>query len=98
MLDNLEPRDQGHTEPAAPRTQSEQAPLTDREIPLAEHRTSDAIHAWLDGESVNEEQLHATERSYEFWLRVQEETGRRRRMMTPPHIPSQIMSALKKDG
>ena len=102
-LDNLDPRDSGREDhapsPESERKTPEQEPtLTDREVPLSSAQTPEAIHAWLDGESVNEEQLHAAERSYEFWLRVQEETGRRRRMMTPSHIPAQIMSALKKDG
>lgn len=97
MMDNLEPRDQGHTEPAAPRTQSEHAPLTDREIPLAEHRTSDAIHAWLDGEPVNEEQLQAAGKDYAFWRRVESETQQRRRMLTPTFVKAQIMNAIKKD-
>ena len=97
MLDNLEPRDQGHAEPAAPRPQSELAPLTDREVPLAEHRTPEAIHAWLDGESVAEEQLRAAGKDYEFWQKVQTEAQQRRRMQTPTYVTAQIMKAITKD-
>jgi hypothetical protein len=96
MLDNLEPRDAGHTEPAAQRPQSEHAPLTDREVPLAEHRTSDTIHAWLDGEPVSEEQLRATGKDYAFWQKVQTETQQRRRMQTPTYVTAQIIDAIKK--
>ena len=97
-MDNLDPRDEGREEASAPRKPAEQDPtLTDREVPLSSAHTPEAIHAWLDGENVNESQLHAAEKEYEFWRRVEEETGKRRRMKTPSPLAGEIMKAIKKD-
>jgi hypothetical protein len=102
MLDDLNPRDARSEGEAAPRdnarTTPEQEPtLTDREVPLDAAHTPEAIHAWLDGESVNEERLRAAEKEYSFWRRVEQEAGRRRRIKTPSSLPGQIMRAIKKD-
>jgi hypothetical protein len=97
-MDNLDPRDAGREDASAPRQPAGQEPaLTDREVPLASPHTPEAIHAWLDGENVNEAQLHAAEKEYEFWLRVEAETGKRRRIKTPTSLPGEIMRAIKKD-
>jgi hypothetical protein len=97
-MDNLDPRDAGREEASAPRKPAghDQA-MTDREVPLASAHTAEAIHAWLDGENVSEQQLHAAEKEYEFWRRVEEETGKRRRMKTPSPLAGEIMKAIKKD-
>jgi hypothetical protein len=97
-MDNLDPRDEAHKETAAPRKTPEQdAAATDREVPLSSAHTADAIHAWLDGENVTESALHAAEKEYEFWRRVEAETGKRRRMKTPSPLAGEIMKAIKKD-
>jgi hypothetical protein len=97
-MDNLDPRDEAHKEASAPRkTPGQNADATDREVPLAATHTPDAIHAWLDGENVNEKQLHAAEKEYQFWRRVEEETGKRRRMKTPSPLAGEIMKVIKKD-
>ncbi len=96
MMDNLDPRDAAHEAPAASRQNPEQEQtLTDREVPLASAHTPEAIHAWLDGEAVSEEQLLAAEKTYAFWRKVQSETGARRRMTTPAFVPAQIMKAIE---
>jgi hypothetical protein len=96
MMDNLDPRDAAREEPAAARQNPEQEQtLTDREVPLASAHTPEAIHAWLDGETVSAEKLHAAEKEYSFWQRVQTETGARRRMTTPAFVPAQIMKAIE---
>ena len=97
---NLDPRDAGHAdkEPPARKLPEEEAAVTDREVPLSTAATPDAIHSWLDGEPVNESQLHASDKEYKFWRRVEEEAGRRRRMMTPASLPAQIMKAIDGDG
>lgn len=102
MLDDLEPRKptpEGHKAPREDaRAIPEQEPaLTDREVPLDAAHTTEAIHAWLDGETVSPEQLRAAEKEYSFWQRVEQEAGRRRRMKTPSSLPGQIMRAIKKD-
>ncbi len=97
---NLDPRDAGHVDaqPSA-RQHPEQEPMaTDREVSLASVQTPEAIHAWLDGEPVSESQLQASGKEYALWQRVEAETGRRRRMTTPAHVPAQIMSVIKNDG
>lgn len=102
MRDDLDPRDaraEGETTPTgdAPAHPEQEQTLTDREVPLRSAETPEAIHAWLDGESVNEAQLRATGKEYTFWRRVEEETGRRRRVKTPSRLSDQIMQAIKKD-
>ena len=93
MMDNLDPRE----EAATPARKTEQEPVMDREVPLASAHTPEAIHAWLDGENVNESALHAAEKEFAFWRRVEEETGKRRRIKTPTSLPGEIMRAIKKD-
>ncbi|HVZ49103.1 MAG TPA: hypothetical protein VG916_09990 [Gemmatimonadaceae bacterium] len=92
MHDNLDPELTGGTEPAANRDE----PAADREVPVAAH-TPTVIHAWLDGERVDESALHAAG-GYELWRQVQAETDRRRRMRTPTPIAGAIMEAIRKDA
>jgi len=100
MRENTDPRDAGREGMAHQKETARQEPsqdaATDREVPLAAPRTPDAIPAWLDGEQVSDSALHADDRAYQFWSKVQDEAGRRRRMNTPAHVPAQIMSAIKK--
>lgn len=71
------------------------APLADREVPLAPVATMDHIHRWLDGEGAEPTGLRGEQvRSIEFWRRVDGETDRRRRVVTPPHLAARIMAAL----
>jgi len=93
VMDNLDPRE----EAATPARKAEQEPVMDREVPLASAHTPEAIHQWLDGENVNESALQAAEKEYEFWRRVEAETGKRRRIKTPTSLPGEIMKAIKKD-
>jgi hypothetical protein len=102
MPENLDSRDATHGEPKALEGQTRPNPdleptLTDREVPLASAQTPEAIHQWLDGEKVNEEQLRAADKAYSFWRRVEQETDRRSRMKTPSSLPGEIMKAIKKD-
>lgn len=103
MRENTDPRDAGREGMAHQNETSRQAPsadaqdaATDREVPLAAPRTPDAIHAWLDGEQVSDSALHADDRAYQFWSKLQDEAVRRRRVNTPAYVPAQIMSAIKK--
>ncbi len=95
-MDNLDPRADEAT-PVRKTNDTEQEPVMDREVPLASAHTPEAIHAWLDGENVNETQLKAAGKEYEFWQRVEAETGKRRRMRTPSPLAGEIMKAIKKD-
>lgn len=75
------------------------APLADREVPLAPVATMDHIHRWLDGEGPEPTGLRGDQaRSFEFWRRLDEETDRRRRVVTPPHLAARIMAALPDTG
>jgi hypothetical protein len=96
-MDNLDPREDAAAPARKTTDKTEQEPVMDREVPLAAAHTPEAIHAWLDGENVNESQLHAAEKEYQFWRRVEEETGKRRRIKTPTSLPGEIMRAIKKD-
>ncbi len=71
------------------------APLADREVPLAPVATMDHIHRWLDGEAPEPTGMRGDQaRSLEFWRRLDEETDRRRRVVTPPHLAARVMAAL----
>lgn len=67
----------------------------EREVPLAPVATPDVINRWLDGELPEPTGLRGdAARSVEFWRRIGEETDKRRRMMTPVHLPEKIMASL----
>lgn len=71
------------------------APLADREVPLPPVATLDHIHRWLDGEAPEPTGLRGEQaRSIEFWHRLDAETERRRRVVTPPYVADRIMAAL----
>lgn len=89
MQNNLDPRDD--LEPTA-RTPKD-APMADQEV-APSSRISDAVHAWLDGDPVSEAALSAAPREVAFWKKIESETSTRRRMVTPPHVPAQIISKL----
>jgi hypothetical protein len=90
MHDNLDPQVAGQKEQAARRDED-----TDREVPMV--AMPPVVHAWLDGEKVNDAELKAAG-SYELWRQVQSETDRRRRMRTPTPIAGAIMEAIRKDA
>jgi hypothetical protein len=71
------------------------APLSDREVPLAPVATFDHIHRWLDGEAPEPSGVRGdSARSVEFWRRLEEESERRRRVVTPPYVAARIMASL----
>ena len=71
------------------------APLADREVPLAPVATMDHVHRWLDGEAPEPVSLRGDQaRSVELWRRLEEESERRRRVVTPPYVADRIMAAL----
>ena len=95
MHDNLDPHVTGHIEPAAQR--DEEQAMSDREVPIAGAETPAIIHAWLDGERVDEAALQAAG-GYELWSRLQREADRRRRMQTPTPVTGAILEAIRKEG
>ena len=103
MHDNIDPHVSGEGEPAkgepakGERAERRDETPADREVPLEAAHTEPIIHAWLDGEPVDQEALHAAG-GYTFWSRLQAETSRRRRMQTPSPVSGLIMEAIRKDG
>ena len=102
MLDNLNARDgSGDAGRERPRRASEQSqPLVDREVPLdgTATATSEMINRWLDGEAPEPVALNAdTARQVDLWRRIEQESERRRQMVTPAHVTAQIMAALPAD-
>jgi hypothetical protein len=98
MQDSLDPRDvdrQPATE-ARPAQQAEPV-AADREVTPPGTEIPSAVHAFLDGDVVSENALTAAQRELELWKRISSETGRRRRMVTPAHISSQILAKLADD-
>jgi hypothetical protein len=55
------------------------------------------VHRWLDGETVSEADLHApdAEKHVQFWAKVNQETDRRHRMLTPRGLDAVIMNKLE---
>ena len=71
------------------------APLADREVPLPPVATLDHVHRWLDGEVPEPTGLRGEQaRSLEFWRRMEDESDRRRHVVTPPYLADRIMAAL----
>ena len=99
MHDSLDPRDAARETTPEPRpvVQAEPAAAADREVPLAAEEMPPAVHAYLDGDQVNDAALSGAERELELWKRINAETGRRRRMMTPSHLQAQILAKLSDD-
>lgn len=96
MLDRHNERD-GRAERERPlRPAEEMGGLREREVPLnSPVATPDVINRWLDGELPEPTGLRGdAARSVEFWRRLGEETDKRRRMMTPAHLPEKIMASL----
>jgi hypothetical protein len=91
MHKDLDPRD-GLETPRTPKAEP-----TDHEL-APTGRISDAVHAWLDGEPVAEAALSAAPREVAFWKKVEGETSVRRRMVTPAHVPAQILAKLPDKG
>jgi hypothetical protein len=77
-------------------TPAEQQAL-DREVPLDSRELPNVVHAWLDGDPVPESSLSGAEREVQLWTKISEEAGRRRRMVTPAHVPVQILAKLADD-
>ena len=99
MLDDLyEPnrREEGAREGSKP---DGGAPLSDREVPLPPVATFDHVHRWLDGEAPEPAGARGeAARSVEFWRRLEVETERRRRVVTPPYVAARIMASLPDAG
>ena len=102
MLDNLNARDgSGDAGRERPRRASEQSqPLSDREVPIntSGTATSEMINSWLDGDAPEPVAVNAeSARQIDFWRRIEQESERRRHMVTPAHVKAQIMAALPAD-
>ena len=99
MRDSLDPRDDKRQEPVAEsRPAAAAEPATgDREVPLPGTEIPNAVHAYLDGDNVSETQLSGAERELELWKRISADFGKRRRMVTPAHVPAQILAKLSDD-
>jgi hypothetical protein len=56
------------------------------------------INRWLDGEAPEPVAVSAeSARQVDLWRRIEEESERRRHMVTPAHVKAQIMAALPAD-
>jgi hypothetical protein len=101
MHDNLNARDgSGDADRERPRRASEHVQsLSDREVPLGGTATSEMINNWLDGEAPEPAGVSAdAARQVDLWRRIEEESERRRHMVTPAHVKAQIMAALPADS
>jgi hypothetical protein len=72
--------------------------VSDREVPIGgtdNTRTSDLVHAWLDGELPESAVAGAdATRQIEFWKRVDRDLEQRRYLVTPADLTQKIMDAL----
>lgn len=98
MQDPLENRDAAREPAVESRTAQQAEPLaTDREVTPPGTELPSAVHAYLDGDAVAEQSLDAAQRELDLWKRINAETGRRRRMVTPAYLPAQILAKLADD-
>ena len=71
--------------------------VSDREVPIGggDARTSDLVHAWLDGD-LPETAVAGPDaaRQIEFWKRVDRDLEQRRYLQTPADLTQKIMDAL----
>jgi hypothetical protein len=103
MHDDLNARDSakdvGGSRPSreVPR-ESGARPMADREVPIGVSRTTDLVHAWLDGE-LSESALVGQDagRQIEFWKRLDRDLESRRHMQTPAYVTQRIMDALPQE-
>jgi hypothetical protein len=94
MHDNLDPNVEPTTNTAGEQAERVEQEL-DREVSLNAQMPA-IVHAWLDGEPVDQESLHAAG-GFELWRQVSAETDRRRRMRTPTPISGAIMEAIRRE-
>jgi hypothetical protein len=98
MHDSLDPRDTEREPVAESRPASAaEAASGDREVPLPGTEIPTAVHAYLDGDSVSQTALTGAERELELWKRITSDLGKRKRMVTPAHVPAQILAKLADD-
>jgi len=98
MHDSLDNHDETLERQTGARSEKRAEPAAlDREVPMPTADLSEAVHAWLDGDSVKAEMLAGAERELALWKRISAETGRRRRMLTPPYVSAQILAKLSDD-
>lgn len=80
-------------------TQNTERTMADREVPLggmaaAGDDSMIALHQWLDGDLPEADARRADAKQVALWNVIEEETARRRRMVTPSHVAANIMNAL----
>ncbi len=97
MRDPLDPRDETGERQGLRVEKRADPKAPDREVPMPTADLPSAVHAWLDGDTVNEETLSGAERELAPWKRISVETGRRRRMVTPAYVSAQILARLADD-
>lgn len=96
MHDNLDPHFAPTTDPSrAPVERREAAQELDYEVPLNAQMPS-IIHAWLDGEPVEQASLRSAG-GFEFWRQLTAETDRRRRMQAPAPLAGAILEAIRRE-
>lgn len=97
MHDNPNPRHDPDTNSAEQAASGAMSHLDEeaREIPATP--APEPVHRWLDGESVNPQELGApdAEKHVKFWAKVNAETERRRRLKTPQGLDAIIMDKLE---
>ena len=95
MVDNLYPEG-GPDGSLRPETagQARNAPMSDREVPLGGGRPTLLVQQWLDGEVSEATARRADAHDVDLWQRINEETERRRRMITPAPLFDRIMAAI----
>lgn len=70
------------------------SPLADREVPIGVARTSNLVHAWLDGDIAEADVSAESAQTVDFWKRLDRDLEARRLMTTPAHVQQKIMDAL----
>jgi hypothetical protein len=69
-------------------------PMADREIPLEGGHPALLVQQWLDGEATEAAARRLDTHDVDLWQRINAETERRRRMVTPAPVLDRIMAAI----
>lgn len=97
MLDDLHSDDL----PEQPRPAPDRSrPASDREVPLDLPAAvlSDAVHAWLDGESSEDSARREQPADVEFWKRMSADLARYAAQRPQPGFAARVMAALPPSG
>ena len=92
------PHEERHDDAASSAQAASGSPYVDTpETSVPTQPAPEPVHRWLDGEAVSDSDLRApdAEKHVQFWAKVNQETERRHRILTPRGLDAIIMDKLE---